>query len=252
MRILKMALNISLLACSGLAASITQTDSLSDVFPVLDRISTQGETLVIFDLDNTLIRAAQLEGTDEWFRAETGALMQAGKSESEAWELVLPIYTAAQLKTAAYLVDDAAMPLLDTLRVRGIRTIASTSRGRPDMCTATFRQLGELGISFEQKEPAWQTRFTLAPLPRETSYERGIIFGDGNNKGETLSIVFERLNYQPARIIFIDDSLGHVRAIEAFAQKRGIEFVGFHFTRVAHGLLDQRTGLPAETQAAQA
>lgn len=240
MKIVKNVALVVLFLFGALNAVIHETDTLIDILRNCQRCLPTQECrpLVIVDLDNTIIRALTEEATDEWFCAEAEKLIQKGVKVTQAWDLVLTPYTEAQCKTKVRFVEDCALEVFSFLRTQKIRTIALTSRGRPDLIAATFRQFAQLGITFEQEEPAWQQIFTLAPLPRETQYKNGVIFCDGNNKAKSLARALEIIDYQPTDIIFIDDSLGHLLAVEQFARQRNINFTGLHYLRVKHGLLD--------------
>jgi len=41
--------------------------------------------------------------------------------------------------------------------------------------------------------------------------------------------LFEKLEYTPKRILFINDKLSHLLSIEETAKERGIEFVGLRY-----------------------
>ncbi len=233
MYIMRSALCAIVFLCAPLHTYIRETDSLVDIVDIGDQ-----NTLVVFDLDDTLIRGFGA-ATDEWFRAHVKELVDAGKTASEAIDMVLPAYAAAQCTTRVQFVENSAPDILTELRTRKIRTIALTSRGRKELFAATFRQFSDLGITLKQDDPAWQQMFTLEPLRGETRYQDGIIFCDGNNKGAALEVFFERLGYRPTHIIFVDDSLGNLQAVEKLAEKLHIRFNGFHYLRVQHGLLDQ-------------
>lgn len=244
MNSVKSALCAVILSCATLHTYIRETDSLADIVDMGDQ-----NTLVIFDLDDTLIRGFGA-ATDEWFRTHVKELVDTGKPTSEAIDMVLPAYTAAQCTTRVQFVENSAPEILTKLRTRKIRTIALTSRGRKELFAATFRQFSDLGITFIQEDPAWQRIVTLEPLRGETRYQDGVIFCDGNNKGTTLEVFFERLGYRPAHIIFIDDSLSNLQAVEKLAEKLHIRFNGLHYVRVQHGLLDQPTLTPSYVSSA--
>ena len=66
-------------------------------------------------------------------------------------------------------------------------------------------------------------------------YINGIIFAGAQNKGEVLNHWLEHLQFRPKKIIFVDDKLKNVRAVQQVMEANSHPFVG-----IRYGLLDQR------------
>lgn len=216
-------------------AEIHEIDSLAQI---LDYVGTGKTELIIFDIDDTLIRGLKREATHQWFCDQMQELIATGLTAQQAADAILPIYTAAQCVTEVQLIDEQAPTVLQELSDRGVLRLELTARGRAPMVDATFRQFADMGISCVQENEKWEQVFTFAPLPGETLYKNGVLFCDGpRNKSPALEIFFTRMNYLPEHIVFIDDELGNIQVLEQLAEKLHIRFDGFHFLRVKHGLV---------------
>lgn len=207
--------------------SVQEIDSLTEIVHLAAHADNQW--LFIFDLDNTLIRAYEEQATDEWFFNNVKQLRSLGRSFTEACEETLPPYTAAQNNSSVRVLNSLIFEIIDTLFNRGSHCIALTSRGREDLIEITIRQLNEAGIVFKQNEPIWQKSFPL--ISARTRYCNGIIFCDGKDKGQMLDLFLKEVGYHPTTIVFVDDSLRNISAVEQFTTNNGLEFFGFHFTR---------------------
>ena len=61
-------------------------------------------------------------------------------------------------------------------------------------------------------------------------YYHGIIICAGNNKGKVLKGYLDYLKMAPSTVIFVDDRLKAVNAVEKVCKEMNINFIGFHYT----------------------
>lgn len=221
-------------------AQIHEIDGLNQI---MRYVENEQPDLVLFDIDDTLLHGLTKEATNKWFCARMKELMDSGLSSREAAEQILPTYTAAQCSTRVEFIDLDAPVVLQKIREKNIHTLVITTRGRKAQIDATLRQFSDLGLSFKQDTDTLNRTFMFDNMPGYTCYIDGIIFCDGNKKSIILAEFFNKINYTPKHIVFIDDELGNILALEALAKRLGIRFEGFHFLRVKH-LLDK---LPEST-----
>ena len=66
-----------------------------------------------------------------------------------------------------------------------------------------------------------------------STYEQGIIYWDGQNKGDTLKSFLDQCEKLPRHIVMLDDKLGHLTHVQEV-----IEPIGIHFTGFRYGFLD--------------
>ena len=69
----------------------------------------------------------------------------------------------------------------------------------------------------------------------------GVFFTDGKSKKDFLLELVAKTGYQPKRIVFVDDSEGNVKALQAACQELGIEYHGFVYDHVINNPENLRT-----------
>ena len=139
---------IALFPFSNSEALITETNNFEHIFSY-----HQANTLYVFDLDNTLIEAAQHLGSDQWFSHQLNHLMEnEGLSRSEAVAKSLPVYYQVMNNTAMRLVDTSAIDLLEKMKKKKIPMIGLTKRD-PKVSNRTLEQIAALQIDFSSTCP---------------------------------------------------------------------------------------------------
>jgi len=204
-----------------LQAVIFESDSLQTVAKHADK-----ETLVIFDLDNTVMETRQYLGSDVWLCHEINVLKKAGLCENEALEKMLLLYYLIHFFKDMKAIQNAP-DIISQLQKKGIGTIALTNRSIP-LLNITIEQLKKIGIDFTVKT-IFDAELDIA-VTHFGKYKRGIIFCASNNKGKLLFHFFEKIGYTPKKIIYIDDKLKYVTSVETEAKKHGIPFIGIRFS----------------------
>lgn len=186
--------------------NIVEANSIKDILKSIKPV----KSLVIFDLDNTLITPKVALGSDEWFCAMLNHAMNRIADRNTALTVCLSVYHEVQKISRAEIIEDVARKLIRAFNDIGIPVLAVTAR---DEClrTATSRQLKEVGISFS----------------------KGIVFCSGRNKGECL---LERLNTIHVRnVVMMDDKRKHLQDVGEILNRHNINFHGFRF-----GYLDEK------------
>lgn len=203
-------------------ALIIETSDLSSVFTHLEE-----NTLYVFDLDNTLIEAAQHLGSDQWVVHQLNHLTKQGISLDDALNQVLPRWVEVQHRTMMQLVDPMIPDLLHQLHEKQVPVIALTQRF-PEIAERTLQQLMPLQIDLS-KTAHFEGSMVFEELGR-TEYREGIIFlGRGIDKGTALLAYLQKLHAMPSRIVVIDDKLKHLQNIAHSIEPLGIDFVGIRF-----------------------
>ena len=83
-------------------------------------------TLVIFNLDDTLIRTPGMLGSDSWFRYSAKQKMLKGLSFDDAVQIVLPLFFVIHMCTELEMVDPKSRELITKLQQRGQNVLALT------------------------------------------------------------------------------------------------------------------------------
>jgi len=184
-------------------------------------------TLLIFDLDNTVIKPAQTLGTDQWYAQLVKQYLAAGESENEAIEKAISVWASVQKVTRVVPVESVTPNLIRQKQGLGIQVMALTARPL-ELISTTDTHLKSVGVDFT-KNPVFDRPLSLKS-DEAARFERGILFvGPKNNKGKVLVQFFEETGISPKRIVFVDDKLKHVRHMEEAMSTLPAEYLGFRY-----------------------
>src|SRR5687768_551444 len=196
---------------------------MKEIMPHVDR-----DTLVVFDIDNTLIEPTQTLGSDQWFYH----LMQKVKAEEKldderAIDRAMEIWNAVQLDTQVRAVESDTPALIRELQRKEVATFALTARTL-DSAEVTKKQLRSIGVDFAARPiHRGDLDFALASPARFTG---GILFvGEKNAKGDVLLAFLAKVGLRPKRVLFIDDKEKNVASVERSLSTAQIPHVVFRY-----------------------
>ncbi len=210
----------------NLNAEILETKDIGDV---VDHLSAK--TLVVFDLDNTLMHPAQELGNDQWFRHCVKVYLSQGESLQNAIEQTVSKYLAILNLTRMQHVDPGAVEVIEEIQERGYHVMGLTARGI-SLARATTLQLGSLGFDLKLTSPTSEHIYFMHE--QGILFREGVLFCSGVHKGTCLTKFLSLINMQPEKIVFVDDKASHVAEVEMECDRAGIEFVGLRY-----GYLDE-------------
>lgn len=207
--------------------------------------------LIVFDIDNTLLKPSQSLGSDQWFSWQEKGLGQSFDGKvGDTFPVLLEAYgLILQMSKMRSVEKDTARVIRD-LQNRKYRLIALTSRG-PESHSATLEQLKSQKINFKRTKvsakdevrgtsypyrlkgvdeksdsekiyqavsnkfriPIEKVREMKLGYPRKGLYQDGVFSSSGQHKGMMLRLFLERSDFEPEVIIFIDDREKHVKGI---------------------------------------
>lgn len=217
------ALAVALFAPAAAHADVRVTDSMAQALA-----EAAPDTLVVVDLDNTLIRPTTGLGSDEWFyHLEERIAADEGLSEAAAADRAMDVWNDVQARIHVQPVEPGVPALLRSLQRRNVRVLGLTARTH-EIAEVTRRQLASVGIDLAAASPRrapWRAR--LRDVAR---YRDGIVFvGEHNDKGEVLAAFLRELPRRPGRVLFVDDRDKHVRAVDVALSRAGIPCVAFRY-----------------------
>lgn len=185
------------------------------------------KTLVIFDIDNTLLRPKEEFGSHQWGDYMADRYLKSGHTESEAKTYQVQAFSRAQAFVNPILVDQNIFPLLSQLNDRDIPYLALTARSSNPLREITIKQMREVKLltSFDRNQPQWENLSYI-----EDIIQQGIVFANGISKGEVLKRILKSAKNKPERIIFIDDRDYNVISIENAGKELGIETLAYRFS----------------------
>jgi len=200
----------------------------------------ENQGLAVFDIDDTLTilnEPAFHRPNFKLHHAENFArIMEPLSTEERLLAFTLPLLT-----TAGDLLEIQTPQVIRNLQSKGVKTIALTAAmgGRIRDAFIEDRRISELnrvGIDFAPSFPDVQGTifFTNFQAPIFGSYplfKSGILFTNENDKGDVLVEFLKALSWTPRQIIFVDDRIDHLYAVEKALSlfNPEIQFKGFHF-----------------------
>jgi hypothetical protein len=191
-----------LLSTLPLAAAAEIRESTS-VAPV-DALATPG-TLVVFDIDNTLIEPTVTLGSDQWFYWYVAELEAGGRSSREAIDLANDVWNRVQPAIAVRPVEAMTPQLIRGIQARGLRVVALTARSH-DAAAVTETQLTSAGYSLSTSAFG-PGRRVIGDDPTMV-YDDGVLYvGEHASKGDALLRLLAGEGLSPERVVFVDDKI---------------------------------------------
>ena len=204
-------------------AEIREITNLRQITPEL-----RAGTLLVLDLDNTLIEPEGNLGSDQWFyflvrkfRArDSMCAAEAERQAMEEWNRVQP-----SLRIRAVEADTAR--IIREAQDRGFVTLGLTAR-TPDIAPTTFAQLRKIGVRLDRRTvPARE--FALSGA-HPILFRQGVLFvGEGNKKGRILMDFLKRTGARPTQVIFVDDKRRHVTDVDREMSNAGWPCISFRY-----------------------
>lgn len=219
---MKLKLLLSLFfSISLLHSEIIEISQMKEILPHVDQ-----DTLVVFDIDDTLMVPNQMLGGDCWFRHELKLETEKGFSFEESLAKILPQYMLFQHKTGVKLVEPDIPAIIHHLQSQGIKVMGLTTRST-ELAYRTIQQLKTLQIDLGKNAPEGELSGLKTHYP--LYYIEGILFTQVRHKGKVLKELCEYLGYAPKKIIFINDKEKYVLQLEEVFPEIGIPYIGFRY-----------------------
>lgn len=236
MKLLVTAVSIFLLTTLQAESSITPIVTIHEIESKIQ--NADENTLVVFDVDRTLIQMGDqiLHGGKKGFKNELKKYAAYNALSKEEQDILLSIML---LKTSHNLIEQTSLDYINDLKKRNIKTIACTTleTGKfgliDNIENWRVETMNAAGLDFSEA-------FSDYPLIRFESEDNvftpifieGVLITGKKPKGEMLKQFLEHINWQPSKIIMIDDQLSYLESgVTAFAGTP-TEFDGFLYTYV--------------------
>lgn len=213
---------IWLLLAGPLSARIIEAPHFQDITSHID-----ANTLILLDIDDTLIVSKQMLGSDPWFEHRWKSYRDEGLSLSDALEKSVAEWVIMCHLTQTEIVEPGTETLIQKLQREGNLVMGLTSRDF-SLATRTRTQLREHHIDLSHSAPCPKDHYTCID-GHGVLYRHGILYTSGRCKGEALFKICEQMGFTPKRILFINDKLSHLQDIEKSAQEKGVEFIGLRY-----------------------
>jgi hypothetical protein len=201
--------------------TIVQTDHIEDVLPYVDQ-----NTIVFFDVDDTLFTANTQLGKAFRFLDEWKMLKDRGVDEEQALEICRKSWDAIQEKCLVQYLEPEVKTVLEWVQAQALYTMALTARASRTVAI-TNDQLKFLDLDFKICCPLKLE----VELPIEHHYQDGIWFIERNEKGTSVRKWLDTIPIHPEKIILVDDTYKHLKNMEESLSDLKIEFIGIHYTK---------------------
>lgn len=202
--------------------------TVSNLAALSDLINNIPEnSLIVSDLDNTLMEPAQLVGSDQWFEAYL--------KHTKDIQQTLRAYNYVHERSTVTAVEPSTVKFVNDLKQKH-NVLGLTTRGR-ELADATIRQLDSLGIRFAPRGSNEVHLHKIMQDCPDSSAIDGIIFAGGRSKGKCLEAYFHAMQINVKNIphlVFIDDKSGHVDNVSAMAERLGIPSTCIRYAHLDH------------------
>lgn len=205
-----------------LAGEIIEADHFSEILPYANE-----ETLLVLDIDDTLLIPKQMLGCDEWYQLRLKHYLVLEGTFEKALDRALAEWEGIRHYTQMEIVEEGTETLIDQLQQEGIQVMGLTTQGLA-LATRTSMQLAEVGIDLTKTAPASQDAF-FVQNDHGILFRKGILFTSGQAKGKALFNLLASCGKLPKRVVFINDKMTHLADVEATSQEWGIEFIGLRY-----------------------
>lgn len=190
------------------------------------------ETLVVYDLDDTLISMNQHMGSDHWFYHQFDRYQKSGMSTRDALEKALNEWESVQHLSGCKAVEHVNPEVVAYTQAH-YTVIGLTTRGLA-LASRTSQLLRESGYNLSVN-PLTQDELHFMQENEGILFRKGILFTAGRHKGECLEKLLKAVGFTPKRVLFINDKKSHLLPVEEFCERVGIEFTGLRY-----GFVDKR------------
>lgn len=224
--------------CFVCSAKIIEANTMDDVYAQFD--GADENTLAVFDVDLVLVQpgdpAFQMANMKKYGSICKKIMQQLPEDKRNVFLSLMSLQSTPEL------IDKRTPDFLRGLSLRGVPAIALTAnlsgsvKNVDNMERWRVDSLHKLGIDFTRSAP-YKDDIVFSDLPAYRNnfsvYTGGILFANGtmNKKGDVLLAFFDKADYMPKKVIFVDDREENLTNVEAALQRAdlGIDYVGVHF-----------------------
>jgi hypothetical protein len=208
------------------SSRIIEIDHFSDLLKYI-----KPNSLVLLDIDDTLMEAKQTMGTDRWFIWRIDYYKKNGLDPNLAKEKALMDWVSVQCLTEVRLTEEGTNQIVKRIQDEGFHTMGLTTRGG-SLATRTTQQLKTIDIDLSRSAPVKEEILFLNPI--EVMFKNGALFTSGTHKGKSLFIFLDLIKEKFPQnkieeVVFINDKKSHLSEIKEICEERGVPFIGLRY-----------------------
>ncbi|MDP1880688.1 MAG: DUF2608 domain-containing protein [Parachlamydiaceae bacterium] len=186
------------------------------------------ETLIILDIDDTLLIPVQTLGTDVWFLSRLDHHLKINNDRQFALDKALAEWEAVRHLTSVKIVEEGTEEIVREMQKNNIVVMGLSTQGLA-LATRTVIQLKSLSIDLTITAPASQDHYFING-EQGVLYRHGILFTCGTPKGPALLTLLDMIGFCPKNIVFINDKIAHLQDLEKSAESKNINFIGLRYS----------------------
>lgn len=250
---------------SAAPVTIRETVDLADAFEAAREATPQGRTLLILDIDNTLLTMPQYLGGDRWFNYHAAMIGAKLDPDFASMDKLLAAQTMLFGLASMQATEPEIPNMLAEAARQGVDVFLLSARG-PELYDATRRELDRNGLRVEAPYACSyflctqnglyrddEIRVALTAIGEEASdspyrdilIRDGVMLVAGQDKGMMLKLLMGAIGGRRyAHVVVADDGQKNIEALAASGNP--VPTTLFHYRRIDPSVTD------AENQAARA
>jgi Protein of unknown function (DUF2608) len=212
------------------ADSFVEITMLNEISPEITQ-----DTLVLVDLDDTIVTTETMLGSSPWWEHFTRKMMSANFDTRTTFQSVFPLVGKIVQSIPLKPIERDTPFFIRNLQAQNIIVWGLTGRVReapydPNFAATTHFHLQKIGIDFDASPLPLGANITRTIHPKQFAY--GILFTSHQLKGPILKQFLQEINFTPAKIIMVDDLNSHLQSVEQVAQEMNIPCACFRYKRL--------------------
>ncbi len=227
-------------------AKITKISNFLEIMKLIKQANQ--DSLFLFDIDDVVIMDQDEYRLTHPYRQEWVIDGKKRLTKEQREILFSIIFEKRNIRLVDPMIDD----ILNELWIRAIPTMALTKLYTRkfgvinDFTDWRIKELNKINIDFRLSSPIKEEILIEGeqighhtPLIKE-----GVILTANIDKGQILENLLHKTKYYPKNIIFVDDILENLQAVEKICNRLGINYYGFEFngaSLVPEAHLDQES-----------
>jgi hypothetical protein len=199
----------------------------NELLPIVDQ-----ETLLIVDIDDTLIFPSQNLGASSWALEQMRSLAKQGRSKQEAFEETCALWKRVLLISRMNIVEAAIPKILTQLQDQGV-AILGISKLSPDFGILISDKLRSLNIDL-MRTAVIGADIDVSGAKNIRYIEGSLFIGYLQDKIDALIEFLRLLPHLPRKIVYVDSCYKHISRLSQACAALGIAYQGMWY-RAADG-----------------
>lgn len=210
--------------------SLHQIHEIEEIEEILNHLTEK--SLLLLDIDNTLIEPTQHLGTERWLYSRIEHYAKEGAMAREAFDKAHIEWMSVQGLTKVQSVEEQTVPLIQQLQERGVPIMGLTARNL-SLSAVTVQQLMSVGIDFRKTAP--HDGGCYFHSNEGILFRDGILFSANTPKHNAFAMFLDEVDHSPEHLVFVDDKQFHLLPFGLYASEKKVPFVGLRY-----GYLDEK------------